>query len=63
MEDAVVGVQAAKSAGMYCIAVTNTCPREDIAEADIVVNSLEEINVKTIETAFSLTDEKIIKEL
>ena len=49
MEDAVVGVQAAKRAGMYCIAVTNTYPREDISEADIVVNSLEEITVKTIE--------------
>jgi hypothetical protein len=34
---------------MYCIAVANTYPREDISEADIVVNSLEEITVKTIE--------------
>ena len=49
MEDAVVGVQAAKRAGMYCIAVSNTYPRESISEADIVVNSLEEITVKTIE--------------
>jgi beta-phosphoglucomutase-like phosphatase (HAD superfamily) len=44
-----VGVNAAKRAGMYCIAVSNTCSREDIAEADIVVDSLAEINVKTIE--------------
>ena len=49
MEDAIVGVRAAKRAGMYCIAVANTYPREDISEADIVVNSLEEITVKTIE--------------
>jgi HAD superfamily hydrolase (TIGR01509 family) len=53
MEDAVVGVRAAKSAGMYCIAVANTCLREDIAEADIVVDNLAEINVKTIEEFFS----------
>jgi HAD superfamily hydrolase (TIGR01509 family) len=52
MEDAVAGVRAAKSAGMYCIAVTNTRPREDLAEADIVVNSLEEVSVKTIEQLF-----------
>ena len=52
MEDAVVGVQAAKRAGMCCIAVTNTYPREAIAEADIIVNSLEEITVKTIEGLF-----------
>ena len=52
MEDAIVGVRAAKRAGMYCIAVTNTYPREAIAEADIIVNSLEEIIVKTIEGLF-----------
>ncbi len=49
IEDAVAGVRAAKSGGMYCIAVTNTCPREDLTEADIIVDSLEEITVKTIE--------------
>ncbi len=49
IEDAVAGVRAAKSGGMYCIAVTNTCPRKDLAEADIVVDSLEEITVKTID--------------
>jgi HAD superfamily hydrolase (TIGR01509 family) len=53
MEDAVVGVRAAKRAGMYCIAVANTCLREDIAEADIVVDSLTEINAKTIEELLS----------
>jgi len=35
--------------------VANTCPRADIAEADIVVDSLEEINVKTIEELFTST--------
>ena len=55
MEDAVAGVKAAKSAGMYCIAVTNTRPGEDLAEADIVVNSLEQVNVKSIEQLFSCT--------
>jgi len=53
MEDAVVGVRAAKRAGMYCIAVANTCLWEDIAEADIVVDSLTEINAKTIEELLS----------
>ena len=53
MEDAVVGVQAAKRAGMYCIAIANTYPRENISEADIVVDSLEEITVKTIEALFA----------
>ena len=53
MEDAVVGVRAAKRAGMYCVAVANTCPRNEIAEADIVVDSLAEINIKTIEELLS----------
>jgi len=52
MEDAVAGVRAAKSAGMYCIAVTNTRPGEELAAADIMVNSLEEVSVKIIEQLF-----------
>jgi beta-phosphoglucomutase-like phosphatase (HAD superfamily) len=45
IEDAVAGVSAAKRGGMYCVAVTNTCPKEALAEADIVVNRLDEINI------------------
>ncbi len=45
IEDAAAGVRAAKKGGMYCIAVTNTCPRQVLAEADIVVNRLDEINI------------------
>jgi HAD superfamily hydrolase (TIGR01509 family) len=45
IEDAAAGVSAAKRGGMYCIAVTNTCPKEALAEADIVVNRLDEINI------------------
>ena len=43
IEDAVAGVTACKRAGMYCIAVTNTHPRERLAEADLIVDSLEEV--------------------
>ncbi len=45
IEDAAAGVSAAKKGGMYCVAVTNTCPRKALAEADIVVNRLDEINI------------------
>ena len=45
IEDATAGVKAAKRGGMYCVAVTNTCPKEALAEADIVVNRLDEINI------------------
>ena len=43
VEDAVAGVEAARRAGMACIAVTNTNPRERLAAADLVVDSLLEL--------------------
>lgn len=50
IEDAVVGVEAAKAAGMKCIAVTNTHPRESLSQADLVVHSLEKVELRTIES-------------
>jgi HAD superfamily hydrolase (TIGR01509 family) len=41
--DAVAGVEAARRAGMRCIAVTNTNSRADLNGADVVVDSLEEL--------------------
>jgi beta-phosphoglucomutase family hydrolase len=43
IEDAVAGVRAAKRAGMFCIAVTNTHDAQSLDEADMIVNSLEEV--------------------
>ena len=43
IEDAIAGVAAAKSAGMKCLAVTNTNPKGSLAEADLVVDTLEGI--------------------
>jgi beta-phosphoglucomutase len=48
-EDAVAGVKAAKSAGMYCVAVTNTHPGEKLNEADLIVDSLEMVTVEDLE--------------
>lgn len=42
IEDAPNGVQAAKRAGMRCIAVTNSVPRVQLQEADLVVESLSD---------------------
>ena len=49
IEDAVAGVAAAKRAGMHCIAVTNTNPRGKLAEADLIVSTLESVSVKDLE--------------
>lgn len=59
MEDAEAGVRAAKRGGMHCIAITNTCPGEDLAEADIVVDSLEKIDVQVIEELISSTNKRL----
>jgi beta-phosphoglucomutase family hydrolase len=45
IEDAPGGVEAAKRAGMRCIGVTTSRPREGLAAADLVVDSLEEAAV------------------
>ena len=49
IEDAVAGVQAAKSAGMRCLAVTTTHPGARLTAADRVVPSLAEVGVADIE--------------
>lgn len=48
IEDAVAGVEGAKQAEMVCIAVTTTNPREKLSAAQLIVDSLEEIEVGQI---------------
>ena len=48
IEDAIAGIQAAKTAGMKVIAVTNTRPRQELTEADMIVDSLMEISAEDI---------------
>ena len=48
IEDAPVGVQAARGAGMAAIAITGTAPREKLADADLVVDSLRELSPEII---------------
>jgi len=49
-EDAPSGVQAAKAAGAKCIAVTNSTTAEKLSQADLICDSLEQINIDTIKT-------------
>jgi beta-phosphoglucomutase len=43
VENAPFGIQSAKRAGMFCIALTTSLPREYLLNADIIVDNLEEI--------------------
>jgi HAD superfamily hydrolase (TIGR01509 family) len=42
VEDAVNGVQAAKAAGMYCLALTTSFDAEQLKQADWICGDLEE---------------------
>jgi beta-phosphoglucomutase len=43
IEDSLPGIEAAKAAGMTVIALTTTRDREELTDADIIVNSLDEL--------------------
>lgn len=48
IEDAPDGVAAAKQANAKCIAVTNSVGSEKLTQADLVVESLTEVNINTL---------------
>ncbi len=52
IEDSVGGVRGARAAGMKCLAVSNSYPRERLLEANLVVSSLEEIALDSLATIF-----------
>jgi beta-phosphoglucomutase len=48
IEDSPLGVKSAKTAGMKCLAVTNTHRRQNLKEADMVVDSLQNVDLITL---------------
>jgi len=52
IEDAVAGVSAAKSAGMKCLAVTNSHPAARLNEADLIVDALSKVTIDDITALF-----------
>ncbi len=49
IEDSVGGVRGARAAGMKCLAVTNSQPREKLGAANLVVSSLSEVSVDELQ--------------
>lgn len=43
VENAPYGIESAKRAGMFCVAVTTSLPRDYLKKADIMVADLREI--------------------
>jgi beta-phosphoglucomutase len=52
IEDATVGVEAARRGGMKCVAVCTTHPKEDLQEADIVVDRLTDLTPVDLQSLF-----------
>lgn len=48
IEDAVAGVLGAHAAGMKCVAVTNSHPRQALKDADLVIDSLQEVDATAV---------------
>lgn len=48
VEDAILGVDSAKAAGMKVLAVTNSFSPEQLSHADLIVPSLEGVTLETI---------------
>lgn len=48
IEDAPHGIEAAKRAGMKCIAVTNSYPKEKLPEAGLIVSGMKDISIEEL---------------
>jgi beta-phosphoglucomutase family hydrolase len=57
IEDAIAGVEAAKRAGMQCIAVTTTNPPQALKGADIIIERLDALSMDEIARLFLNTEE------
>lgn len=53
IEDAVAGIQAARAAGMHCIAVAGERDLPGLRAADLVVRDLTEVNVEKVNSLFA----------
>ena len=51
-EDALMGVEAGKAAGMKVVAITTTNSADKLTEADVVVNRLDELTVDKLRNLF-----------
>jgi beta-phosphoglucomutase family hydrolase len=52
IEDAIAGVTAAKRAGMKCVAVTNSHPGTRLKNADLIVDTLEKVDIAVLSGLF-----------
>jgi len=59
IEDSIAGVEAARRAGMSCVAVTNTFTAQALAGADCVVHSLERVNLALLRKLMDTVSDRL----
>lgn len=52
IEDSISGIEAALSAGMKCLAITNSYPADKLRGADLIKRTLEDIDLSELESLF-----------
>ncbi len=52
IEDSVGGVKGAQAAGMVCLAISNSYPRDKLSAADRIAASLEEVQLDSLQALF-----------
>ena len=50
IEDSRWGIESAKSAGLWCIGITNTYPVAELLDADAIITSLDELTPELIDS-------------
>ena len=53
IEDSHWGLEAARRAGLRCVAVTHTYPASELAKADLIVDALSELTLDKVEAVLS----------
>ena len=56
VEDSILGIEGAKKAGMTCIAVASTHPQDRLQQADLVVSSIENLNIITFQNMIGMQE-------
>lgn len=52
VEDSIAGVDAAKAAGMRCLAITNSYRRDELQKADRVIETAENLPIESLKELF-----------
>lgn len=52
IEDSIGGIEGTHRAGMVCLAITNSYPKNELLEADFIFDSLGEVDFKKIRNRF-----------